>query len=72
MDLNLKNPLPGSTEFRAKARLVILGFEGFEDPGLGKIDTNAPTLSKDGRQLLLQQVSSMPGPSSTLMSPLHS
>ena len=51
-----KNPLPGSTEFRAKARLVILGFE---DPGIGnKIDTNAPTLSKDGRQLLLQQVSS--------------
>ena len=29
---------------------------GFEDPGIGKIDANAPTLSKDGSQLLLQQV----------------
>ena len=53
--LTWKNPLPGSPECRAKARFVIFGFE---DPGLGKIDTNAPTLSKDGRQLLLQQVSS--------------
>lgn len=46
-----KNPLPGSSEFRAKARLVILGYE---DPGLGHIETNAPTLSKDGRKGALQ------------------
>ena len=50
-----KSPSPGTTERRAKARLVVLGFE---DPGLQSIPNDAPTLSKDGRQLLLQQVAS--------------
>jgi hypothetical protein len=31
---------------------------GFEDPDLQQIPNDAPTLSKDGRQLLLQQVAS--------------
>ena len=53
--LTWKDPLPGTTEKRAKARLVILGFE---DPGVGVVPNDAPTLSKDGRQLLLQQVAS--------------
>ena len=53
--LTWKNPAPGSTERRAKARLVVLGFE---DPGLQTVPNDAPTLSKDGKQLLLQQVAS--------------
>ena len=53
--LTWKEPLPGTTERRAKARLVILGFE---DPGVGVVPNDAPTLSKDGRQLLLQQAAS--------------
>ena len=38
---------------RAKARLVVLGFE---DPGLGEIPNDAPTLGKDARQLILRKV----------------
>ncbi|CAL1130953.1 unnamed protein product [Cladocopium goreaui] len=53
--LTWKDPLPGTSEKRAKARLVILGFE---DPGVGVVPSDAPTLSKDGRQLLLQQAAS--------------
>ena len=41
---------------RAKARLVIIGFE---DPGLDTVVNDAPTtLSKDGRQAVLQSVAS--------------
>ena len=40
---------------KAKARLVVLGFE---DPDLDKVPNDAPTLSKDGRQLLLQKICS--------------
>jgi hypothetical protein len=43
------------SERRAKARLVVLGFE---DPGLQQVPNDAPTLSKDAKQLLLQQVAS--------------
>ena len=53
--LTWKDPLPGTSEKRAKARLVI---PGFEDPGVGVVPSDAPTLSKDGRQLLLQQAAS--------------
>ena len=53
--LTWKDPLPGGTENRAKARLVILGFE---DPGVGVVPNDAPTLGKDARQLLLQKVAS--------------
>ena len=38
---------------RGKARLVVLGFQ---DPYLGKEKTSAPTLTKRGKQLLLQLV----------------
>ena len=40
---------------KAKARLVVLGFE---DPDIDIIHNDAPTLSKDGRQLLLQKIAS--------------
>ena len=53
--LTWKAPEVGGGERRAKARLVVLGFE---DPGLSEVPRDAPTLSKDGRQLLLQLVSS--------------
>ena len=53
--LTWKAPEVGGVERRAKARLVVLGFE---DPGLAEVPRDAPTLSKDGRQLLLQLVAS--------------
>ena len=40
---------------KAKARLVVLGFE---DPDIDVIHNDAPTLSKDGRHLILQKVAS--------------
>ena len=43
---------PGGAR-RAKARLVVLGFEG---PNIGEIPSDAPTLGKDARQLILQKV----------------
>ena len=53
--LSWKPPLPDTTEHRPKARLVILGYE---DPDIGVVPNDAPTLSKDGKQLILQKVSS--------------
>lgn len=53
--LTWKSPAPGTTEKRAKARLVVLGFE---DPMLHSVPNDAPTLSKDAKQLLLQKVAS--------------
>eukprot|EP00435_Cladocopium_sp_Y103_P068204 s25_g31.t1 len=53
--LTWKAPVPGSCEQRAKARLVV---RGFEYPQLSTIAADAPTLSKDGKQLVLQQVCS--------------
>lgn len=53
--LTWKPPLPGSKEYRPKARLVILGFE---DPDISTVTNDAPTLSKDGKQLTLQKVAS--------------
>eukprot|EP00435_Cladocopium_sp_Y103_P048495 s2024_g14.t1 len=53
--LTWKSPAPGSNEKRAKARLVVLGFE---DPQIQSVASDAPTLSKDAKQLLLQQVAS--------------
>ena len=44
---------------KAKARLVIIGYE---DPDLSTIKNDSPTLSKDGRQTVLQQVSSYKWP----------
>ena len=38
---------------RAKARLVVLGFE---DPDIQSIPNDAPTLGKDARQMILQKV----------------
>ena len=53
--LSWKAPEVGSVERRAKARLVVLGFE---DPDLSTVPRDAPTLTKDGRQLILQLVAS--------------
>ncbi|CAE7779020.1 RE1 [Symbiodinium sp. CCMP2592] len=53
--LTWKAPEKEGGPHRAKARLVVLGFE---DPGLSDIPNDAPTLGKDGRQLILQQVAS--------------
>ena len=53
--LTWKSPAPGTSERRAKARLVVLVFE---DPQISSISSDAPTLSKDGKQLILQQVAS--------------
>ena len=53
--LTWKSPLPGTHQQRAKARLVILGFE---DPDISTVPNDAPTLSKDGKQLILQKVAS--------------
>ena len=40
---------------KAKARLVIIGWE---DPQIDEVMNDAPTLSKDGRQMILQEVAS--------------
>jgi hypothetical protein len=40
---------------KAKARLVVIGYE---DPDIDVVKNDAPTLTKDGRQCVLQQVSS--------------
>ena len=53
--LTWKGPEKEGGPRRAKARLVVLGFE---DPDLSHIPNDAPTLGKDGRQLLLQMVAS--------------
>jgi hypothetical protein len=46
-----KDPDPGSSNQKAKARLVVLGFE---DPDLETIPRDSPTLQKDSRSLILQ------------------
>ena len=51
--LSWKDPEKEGGPKRAKARLVVLGFE---DPDLSSIPNDAPTLGKDARQLLLQKV----------------
>ena len=51
--LSWKPPLPETTEYRPKARLVVLGFE---DPDLSVVPNDAPTLGKDGKQLIIQKV----------------
>ena len=40
---------------KAKARLIVIGWE---DPQIDEIANDAPTLSKDGRQVVLQQIAS--------------
>ncbi|CAL1146064.1 unnamed protein product [Cladocopium goreaui] len=40
---------------KAKARLIVVGYE---DPGVGVVQNDSPTLTKDGRQMVVQQVSS--------------
>ena len=53
--LTWKSPEPGSDKPRAKARLVVLGFQ---DPKLTEVLRDAPTLSKEGRALVLQTIAS--------------
>ncbi|CAE7320417.1 GIP [Symbiodinium sp. KB8] len=54
--LTWKSPEPGESQRRAKARLVVLGFQ---DPKLVDVMRDAPTLSKEGRALVLQTIASM-------------
>jgi len=52
------NENPGelsSQGLKAKARLIIIGFE---DPGIDVVTNDAPTLTKDGRMTVLQNVAS--------------
>ena len=44
-----------SSGYKAKARLVV---KGFQDPEVGNVQTDSPTLSRDACMLLLQTVSS--------------
>ncbi|CAE7847168.1 RE1, partial [Symbiodinium necroappetens] len=53
--LTWKSPEPGESHRRAKARLVVLGFQ---DPKLVDVMRDAPTLSKEGRALVLQTIAS--------------
>ena len=54
--VNSSEPTPDSANgFKAKARLVVVGFE---DPSIGELASDAPTLTKDGRQLVVQMVAS--------------
>ena len=53
--LTWKPPEVGETQQRAKARLVVLGFQ---DPKLTEVSRDAPTLSKEGRSIVLQTIAS--------------
>lgn len=53
--LTWKAPEEGETQRRAKARLVVLGFQ---DPKLTEVSRDAPTLSKEGRAVVLQTIAS--------------
>ncbi|OLP77921.1 Copia protein [Symbiodinium microadriaticum] len=53
--LTWKAPEPGETKKRAKARLVVLGFQ---DPKLVEVMRDAPTLSREGRATVLQTIAS--------------
>ncbi|CAE7356819.1 RE2, partial [Symbiodinium necroappetens] len=53
--LTWKPPEEGETQQRAKARLVVLGFQ---DPKLTEVSRDAPTLSKEGRAVVLQTIAS--------------
>ena len=54
--LTWKTPEPGEKQPRAKARLVVLGFQ---DPKLTEVNRDAPTLSREGRALVLQTAATM-------------
>ena len=53
--LTWKSPEPGDDHRKAKARLVVLGYQ---DPKLVDVSRDAPTLSKEGRALVLQTIAS--------------
>ena len=53
--LTWKAPEDGDTQPRAKARLVVLGYQ---DPKLTEVTRDAPTLSREGRALVLQTIAS--------------
>ncbi|CAE7671894.1 GIP [Symbiodinium sp. CCMP2592] len=53
--LTWKPPEEGETQHRAKARLVVLGYQ---DPKLVEVMRDAPTLSREGRALVLQTIAS--------------
>lgn len=53
--LTWKPPEEGQSHPKAKARLVVLGFQ---DPKLVEVMRDAPTLSREGRALVLQTIAS--------------
>ena len=53
--LTWKEPEENSTHRRAKARLVVLGYE---DPPLTGVVRDAPTLKREGRSIVLQIIAS--------------
>ena len=53
--LTWKPPEPGSTVKRAKARLVVLGYQ---DPRLTELARDSPTLTREGRSVVLQTIAS--------------
>ena len=53
--LTWKDAEDGQSQRRAKARLVVLGFQ---DPKLVEVTRDAPTLSKEGSALVLQTLAS--------------
>ena len=60
--LTWKPPEPGEDKKRAKARLVVLGFQ---DPKLVEVMRDAPTLSREGRATVLQTIASCQFPLSS-------
>ena len=54
--LTWKAPEEAGAARRAKARLVVLGYQ---DPKLVEVMRDAPTLSKEGRSIVLQTIASM-------------
>eukprot|EP00439_Symbiodinium_sp_Y106_P060639 s3883_g9.t1 len=60
--LTWKAPEPGEDQKRAKARLVVLGFQ---DPKLVEVMRDAPTLSREGRATVLQTIASCQFPLSS-------
>ena len=54
--LTWKDDPSSTTGRKAKARLVV---KGFQDPDIGTLCSDSPTMTRDSRMLLLQTVSSM-------------
>jgi len=51
----IDDPEPGQSNRKAKARLVVLGFQ---DPQLTEVARDSPTLTREGRHTILQSIAS--------------